>query len=95
MKYFSINLSNFDIYINVVGGLKISSRDIDLAILTSILSSLKGLPVSTRSVIVGEVGLTGEVRRMKAMGQVCSEVEKMKYAKIINEAEGILKELKQ
>lgn len=59
-----INLSNHDIYLNVVGGMKISEPAADLAVCASIISSYKNIAIKSDSCIWGEVGLMGEVRRV-------------------------------
>ena len=51
-----------DAYINVVGGLKISETSCDLAILAAVYSALKDTPIRPNTIILGEIGLTGEVR---------------------------------
>lgn len=61
-KYFGLSLGLCDIYLNVVGNMKISSREADLSILAALLSSYKGLSIERGSIFMGEVGLSGEVR---------------------------------
>lgn len=51
-----------DLYINVVGGLKISEPAVDLALCAAMISTEKNRPINTRSCFMGEVGLTGEIR---------------------------------
>jgi DNA repair protein RadA/Sms len=57
-----INLAGADIFVNVVGGLKITEPSSDLAVLSAIISSFKDIPLHEGLVIFGEVGLSGEVR---------------------------------
>lgn len=57
-----LNLANADIFVNVVGGLKITEPSSDLAVISSIVSSFRDIPLSEGLVIMGEVGLSGEVR---------------------------------
>lgn len=57
-----INLATADIFVNVVGGLKITEPSSDLAIISAIVSSFKEIPLAQGLVIFGEVGLSGEVR---------------------------------
>ncbi len=57
-----INLAEVDIFVNVVGGLKIDEPAADLAIATSIASSMRDLPVRADTVLIGEIGLAGELR---------------------------------
>lgn len=57
-----INLAGADIFVNVVGGLKITEPSSDLAVISAIISSFKDTPLPDGLVIFGEVGLSGEVR---------------------------------
>jgi DNA repair protein RadA/Sms len=61
-KRVGLMLSNQDAYINAVGGLRVSEPAADLAVALAIASSFRNLPVDGRTVVMGEVGLTGEVR---------------------------------
>ncbi len=61
-KRVGMQLYNQDAYVNVVGGLKIDEPAADLAVITAIASSFRNIPVSPEMVVMGEVGLTGEVR---------------------------------
>ena len=61
-KKTKIDLSALDAYVNVTGGLKIKGTSLDLAILVALLSSVRDEPVSMDAVVLGEVGLTGEIR---------------------------------
>jgi DNA repair protein RadA/Sms len=58
----SMNLSEQDVFANVVGGLRISEPAADLAIAAAIASSMRDLPVRADTVLIGEVGLSGELR---------------------------------
>ena len=61
-KRVGMQLHNFDAYVNVVGGLKIDEPACDLGIVAAIASSFRNVPVDIDTVLIGEVGLTGEVR---------------------------------
>jgi DNA repair protein RadA/Sms len=70
-------LGGADIYINVVGGLKLVEPAIDLGIVTTIASSLKNVPIDPGMIVFGEVGLSGEIRavtqaetRIKEAGKI-------------------------
>ncbi len=67
-----INLGNYDIYVNIVGGMKIGEPAIDLAVCGAIISSFKNKPLAKNLCLFGEVGLSGEVRRVVG----CKEREK-------------------
>jgi DNA repair protein RadA/Sms len=55
-----------DVFINVVGGVKLSETGADLAVLAAIMSSLRNKPIPKDWVLFGEVGLTGEIRPVQA-----------------------------
>lgn len=76
--------SGKDIYLNVAGGLKISDPAADLAVVRALISSLDNKPMSAHSVSVGEVGLSGEVRKVPFMERRITEAEKMGFQKIIS-----------
>ncbi len=64
-KQLKIPLSKFDIYANITGGLDIKDRAIDLALVAALCSSFKEKPIDDRSVFIGEIGLTGEIRPVR------------------------------
>ena len=61
-KYFQIRFSKYDVFLNLVGGLRITETASDLAVAVSLLSSHYKQPVSMKACFFGEIGLTGEVR---------------------------------
>jgi DNA repair protein RadA/Sms len=82
-KYFGIVLVDKDIYVNVVGGIKLQGREADLAIIASILSSLKRRPIEEETIFIGEVGLTGEVRSVPFVESRIRELQQLGYKKVI------------
>ncbi len=74
-----LNLEEFDIYLNVVGGFRVSETAADLGILTAVLSSFYDVKIPKETVIIGEVGLSGEVRAVKNLKDRISETEKLGY----------------
>jgi len=60
-----VRIRNQDVYVNVVGGLRIVDPGADLALCVAIASANNGFPVSRKAVFLGEVGLGGEVRPVK------------------------------
>lgn len=89
-KYFEIPLSFNDIYVNVVGGIKLNSRESDLAIIASLLSSYRGKKLNDEVVLIGEVGLTGEVRSVPMVETRVKELEQLNYKKVITSMRSIL-----
>lgn len=82
-KKVGINLGNQDVYINVVSGLKVNEPAIDLGIIASTISSYKNIPIDKRIVVMGEVGLTGEVRSINLIEKRIKEAEKLGFRKCI------------
>ncbi len=78
-----VSLGNQDIYLNVVSGIKINEPAIDLGICVAIVSSLKNIPIDKKTVVIGEVGLTGEVRNVNLIDKRINEAEKLGYKKCI------------
>ncbi len=81
-KRAGMNLSNQDIYVNVVGGIKITEPAADLAVALSIISSIKDSPLDG-TVVIGELGLSGEVRFVPNLEKRIKEAEKLGFKKII------------
>lgn len=61
-RHAGINTSDQDVFINVVGGIKITETAADLAIILAAISSLKNIPLPQDLIVFGEVGLAGEIR---------------------------------
>ena len=78
-KKAGLNLGNQDVYLNVVGGLKINEPSIDLGIILSATSSYRNMPIPKDMVVMGEVGLTGEVRRINFIEKRLREAEKLGF----------------
>ena len=78
-KKAGLNLGNQDVYLNVVGGLKINEPSIDLGIILVTASIFKNISIPKDVVIMGEVGLTGEVRRINFIEKRLREAEKLGF----------------
>lgn len=78
-----LNLADQDIYINIVGGIKISEPAADLAICMAIGSAAKGLQLKGNAVVFGEVGLSGEVRRVNFADKRIAEAKKLGFDTVI------------
>ncbi len=92
-KYLNIPLSDFDAYINIVGGLSVDEPAIDAALLATIISSYYNKPISNDTVIIGEVGLTGEIRGINMIDNRLKESIKLGYKNIIIPDQKILIEI--
>lgn len=78
-----LNFSKHDVYINIIGGLEIKEPAADLGIALALASCAKDAIASEKTVIVGEVGLSGEIRATSHIEQRIREAEKMGFEKII------------
>ena len=78
-KKAGMNLGNQDVYLNVVSGIKVSEPAVDLGVILSVASSFKNLSIPNDTVVVGEVGLTGEVRSVNLIYKRLKEVEKLGF----------------
>jgi len=78
-----LNLSDKDIYINVVGGLKLNDQAADLAICMAIASAAAGRRMDDETVVFGEVGLGGEVRSVPGVDKRVAEAKKLGFKKAI------------
>lgn len=83
-KQLNLPLDNFDIYVNVVGGVSIKSTAADLGIAASLVSSVKNLAIPRSVVFIGEVGLLGEIRKISSEDKIISEAKRLKFKKIIS-----------
>ncbi|WP_339193812.1 DNA repair protein RadA [Aeribacillus sp. FSL W8-0870] len=81
-KRVGLLLQNQDAYLKVAGGVKLDEPSIDLAICISIASSFKDVPTNIYDVFVGEVGLTGEIRRVSRIEQRVQEAAKLGFKRI-------------
>lgn len=82
-KYLGIPLSYNDIYVNVVGGMKLTTRENDLSVIASLLSSYFQTAIPNDTIFLGEVGLTGEVRSVPMMEMRLKEISQMNYKRVI------------
>jgi DNA repair protein RadA/Sms len=78
-KRAGLNLQDQDIYVNIVGGLKIAEPAADLAIILAIASSYKNVPVAHNLIAFGEVGLSGEIRSVSNGSGRLAEAKKLGF----------------
>ena len=74
-----VRLADADVFVNVVGGLRISEPAADLAIAATIASSVKDAPVKADAVLIGEIGLSGELRWVSQMPARLNEAVKLGF----------------
>jgi DNA repair protein RadA/Sms len=78
-----INLSNQDVYLNVVSGMKLNEPAVDLGAALAIVSSFKSIYIPKDTAIIGEVGLTGEIRSVNLIDKRLKECEKLGIKRVI------------
>ncbi len=83
-RYAKIKLDNTDVFVNVVGGLKLSEPAIDLAIAMAVASSKLKKPLPPDLAVMGEVGLSGEVRIVSQTEKRLKEAEKLGFKNILS-----------
>lgn len=82
-KNLGLNLSDYDVFLNVVGGVKVNEPASDLAACVAIVSSFKEGPIRPDTVIIGEVGLTAEVRSVSQMPIRIKEAQRLGFKRCI------------
>ena len=82
-KKLGMHLMNHDIFMNVAGGVKIDEPAVDLAIAAGIASAFLDRPIPGGSVVMGEIGLTGEIRAISHLETRVSEIIKMGFKRCI------------
>jgi DNA repair protein RadA/Sms len=80
---FGINLYDKEVYLNVVGGLKINEPAADLAVASALISAFKDISIPKDCVIMGEVGLSGEIRMVSQLDSRINEAKKLGFKKVI------------
>ncbi len=93
-KRVGLHLQNHDAYVNVVGGIRIDEPAADLGVITAIASSFKNFQVSPQTLLMGEVGLTGEIRAISYIDKRVNEAYKLGFNQCIVPLENA-KNLKQ
>jgi DNA repair protein RadA/Sms len=94
-KKAGLAIQSSDTFINVTGGLQLREPAADLAILCAIASSFKEIPIDFKTILIGEVGLTGEIRGVNSIEKRLIEAQKMGFEKaIIAESNDTIKDIK-
>jgi DNA repair protein RadA/Sms len=82
-KHLGAQLSGLDLYANVVGGLRIAEPALDAAVVAALLSSFRNRPLDARTVVFGEVGLTGELRAVRFTRERLSEAARLGFQRAV------------
>ncbi len=78
-----LNISMCDAYVNVIGGLYLDEPAADLALVLAVASSHRDTPIDPKTLAIGEVGLTGEVRAVTSMQQRLTEAARLGFTRCI------------
>ena len=78
-----LSLINQDIYVNIVGGLRPEGTSVDLAVALAIYSTCKGIPCSGKTIAIGEIGLTGDLRSVQNSEKIVREAARMGFERIL------------
>ena len=82
-KRLNMPLSSCDAYINIAGGIRMNEPAIDLAMVLAIISSYQDKPIDEKTIVFGEVGLSGEVRAVSMARQRVMEAKKLGFRRVI------------
>lgn len=83
-----LNLNDYDIYINVVGGIKLTEPAADLAVAMAIASAAKGVSLKQDLAVAGELGLSGEIRRIPSLDKREAEAKKLGFQGLLSPSSG-------
>lgn len=81
-KNLNLSLNQYDLYINVVGGVDIKSTAADLGISAAIISSIKNIPITAKTLFTGEMGLLGEIRPVYSQNKILKEAQRLQFRMI-------------
>jgi len=82
-KKLDLPLGTYDVFVNISGGIKVNEPSADLAIIAAILSSYRNRELSSETLFLGEVSLTGEIREISALAQRLKEIDTQGFKKAI------------
>ncbi len=82
-RHLGIQLYDQDIFLNIVGGVKIAEPALDLAVVLAIISSYKNKPLPDKLAVCGEIGLSGEIRTIQKGQDRIKEAAKLGFARVI------------
>jgi DNA repair protein RadA/Sms len=88
-KYTKLPVANYDVFVNVAGGLKITDPGADLGIALSIASSIVNSALPEKRVAIGEVGLLGEIRKVSQEQRRIKEATAMGYKVLIGKGQQV------
>ncbi|HDS29096.1 MAG TPA: hypothetical protein ENN96_01285 [Candidatus Acetothermia bacterium] len=82
-RHLEVHIGSADVYLSLAGGLDVRERGTDLAVVAAVLSSLRSRPLSGEMAVVGEVGLTGEIRPVRRLSERVAEAAKLGVRRVL------------
>jgi DNA repair protein RadA/Sms len=82
-KRVGLHVGQYDVFVNVAGGVRVDEPAVDLGMALSVVSSLRNVPVDPSAVVVGEVGLGGEIRTISQIDKRVAEAKKLGFKRIV------------
>ena len=82
-KRLNLPLSGYDAYVNIAGGVKLNEPAMDLGLVLAVISSYRDVPIPDKTLVFGEVGLSGEVRAVSMAAQRVQEARRLGFDRII------------
>ena len=82
-KRIGLQMADYDAYVNIAGGMKVTEPALDLALVMAFISSFKNRVISPDTIVFGEVGLAGEVRAISQAEQRVAEAKKLGFKRVI------------
>lgn len=83
-KHAGISLGQYDVYVNIVGGMKVRETAADLAVVAAIISSFKEKSMKKDAVYIGEIGLSGELRKVPFLDRRIKEAKRLGYKTVFS-----------
>jgi DNA repair protein RadA/Sms len=82
-RHGGVEVGGYDVFVNAVGGVRISEPAVDLAVLLAVQSSLRNKPLPEKSLVFGEVGLAGEIRPVQRGQDRVREAAKLGFRSVL------------
>ncbi|MDD4200620.1 MAG: DNA repair protein RadA [Eubacteriales bacterium] len=82
-KKMGLRLDNQDVYVNIVGGIRPEGTYTDLAVALAVYSSFKGKKLDSKTLVLGEIGLTGDLRAVQNSDKIIKEAERLGFEKVV------------
>lgn len=91
-KRLGLRFSSCDVYLNVVGGLRLDETAVDAAVAAALISSIRDIPIPSGMIVVGEIGLAGEIRAIASAENRLSEARRLGFTSFAAPASSVKRE---